>query len=126
VFEVFGTDHPTPDGTCVRDYIHVTDLARAHVAALRYLAGGGDIPAFNLGTGQGHSIREMMRAVQDSSGCSVPHREIPRRAGDPPSLVADASLARANLGWIPQLSDPATICGTAWRWHTSRNATVPD
>jgi len=103
VFEVFGTDHPTPDGTCVRDYIHVTDLARAHVAALRYLADGGDIPAFNLGTGQGHSIREMMRAVQDSSGRPVPHREIPRRVGDPPSLVADSSLARAN----PWLDPPA-------------------
>ncbi len=91
--EIYGTDYPTPDGTAIRDYIHVTDLADAHVRALEYLAGGGESRALNLGTGQGYSVREVIRAVGKVSPCSVPFREGPRRAGDPPILVADPRLA---------------------------------
>jgi UDP-arabinose 4-epimerase len=118
--DVFGTDHPTRDGTCVRDYIHVTDLAAGHLAALRYLFADGDVPAFNLGVGDGHTVFEMMKYVEQASGRRVPFRAAPRRAGDPAALVADNSLARSVLNWTPEHSDPATICRTAWRWHAQR------
>ena len=114
---IFGSDYPTPDGTPIRDYIHVTDLADAHVRALRYLEAGGDSAVFNLGTGRGHSVREVIAAAEHASGRAVPRREAPRRAGDPPELVADPSLAAATLGWRSQHSDLATIVGTALRWH---------
>lgn len=114
---VFGEDYPTPDGTCVRDYIHVTDLAEAHVAALDRLVGGNGSIALNLGTGQGVSIRDVLAAVERITGQPVPHRVGPRRPGDPPVLVADAALAREQLGWAARMSDLETLVGTAWRWH---------
>ena len=114
---VFGTDYPTSDGTCIRDYIHVGDLADAHVRALDYLAGGGKTRAFNLGTGSGVSVREILDAIERVTGKAVPHQVGPRRPGDPPELVADPSRARAELGWEPALSDIDTIIATAWAWH---------
>jgi len=114
---IFGTDYPTADGTPIRDYIHVTDLADAHVRALRHLEAGGDSAAFNLGTGRGHSVREVIAAVEAASGRSVPRREQPRRPGDPPELVADPARAAATLGWRPQHSDLPTIVTSALRWH---------
>jgi len=116
--QVFGTDYPTPDGTAIRDYIHVMDLADAHVRALGHLAGGGASLALNLGTGSGHSVREVVAAVERIAGRPVPQREAPRRAGDPPQLVADAALAVVRLGWQPRFSDLDTIVGTALAWET--------
>jgi UDP-glucose-4-epimerase GalE len=113
---IFGTDYPTADGTAVRDYIHVTDLANAHVAALRHLLGGGASAAVNLGTGRGVSVREVVRAVEKVTGRKVPTREEPRRAGDPPALVADPSRAEALLMWRAR-ADLAAMVGDAWRWH---------
>jgi len=124
--EIFGTDYPTPDGTAIRDYIHVTDLADAHVAALEYLRRGGESLAVNLGTGSGHSVREVVAAVERRGGRRVPVRAAPRRPGDPPELVADASLARRVLGWSPRWSSLEQIVDTAWRWHASRPASVDD
>jgi len=118
--QIFGTDYPTPDGTAIRDYIHVTDLANAHVAALAHLTENGSNSALNLGTGKGHSIREVIRCVESVSGRRVPYREAPRRAGDPPELVADASRAEALLGWRPRYSSLATIVETAWHWFERR------
>jgi UDP-glucose-4-epimerase GalE len=115
---VFGTDYPNPDGTAIRDYIHVMDLADAHVRALDYLAGGGASTALNLGTGRGHSVREVIAAVEKVGGRPVPRRDSPRRPGDPPSLVADASRARQVLRWTPQHAEIHTIVEHAWRWHT--------
>lgn len=103
--QVFGTDYDTPDGTCIRDYIHVSDLAAAHVAALKHLFDGGETPAVNLGTGRGHSIREVLRAIRQVTGADVPVIHAPRRAGDPPELVADTSLAAKLLGFAPNFPD---------------------
>ena len=114
---LFGDDYPTPDGTCIRDYIHVTDLAEAHVAALGALLEGGGTSALNLGTGLGVSNREVLDAIGRVTGRPVPHRIGPRRPGDPPVLVADPSLAKHELGWTARLSDLDTIVETAWRWH---------
>ena len=114
---VFGTDYPTPDGTCIRDYIHVGDLADAHVRALDRLADGAVTRAYNLGTGSGVSVREILDAAERITGRAVPHRFGPRREGDPPVLVSDASRARGELGWQPQMSDIDTIVATAWAWH---------
>lgn len=118
--DVFGEDWPTPDGTCVRDYIHVADLAAAHVAALRRLEKGGESGAFNLGTGTGLSVRQIVDAVERVTGTRLPLRKGPRRPGDPPALVADAARARAELGFAPGVSDIDTIVATAWRWHRAR------
>jgi UDP-glucose-4-epimerase GalE len=118
---VYGEDYETPDGTCIRDYVHVTDLADAHVAALEYLTGGGATVALNLGTGAGHSVREVVAAVERVTGRAVPREAHPRRAGDPPRLVADASRARAVLGWRPRLSDLDTIVRHAWAWHRKQH-----
>lgn len=115
--ELFGDDYPTPDGTCIRDYIHVRDLARAHVAALTRLAEGGASITLNLGTGSGFSVREIIRGVERVTGLPVPYRMAARRAGDPPSLVADAGRARAVLGWEPACSTLDEILGTAWAWQ---------
>ncbi len=115
--EIYGTDYPTPDGSAVRDYIHVTDLGAAHVRALEYLVSGGQSRALNLGTGDGYSVREVIQTVGKVSGRNVPFREGPRRAGDPPVLVADARLAGTVLGWKPQHSDLETIIKNAWAWH---------
>jgi UDP-arabinose 4-epimerase len=115
--EVYGTDYPTADGTAIRDYIHVADLADAHVRALGYLDAGGESGAMNLGTGQGCSVRQVIAAVERVAGRPVPFRESARRAGDPPELVADPALARARLGWQPGHSDLDTIIRTALAWE---------
>ncbi len=119
--DVYGNDYPTPDGTAVRDYIHVSDLATAHVRALEHLLEGGESGALNLGTGMGHSVAAVIRAVEVASGRKVPANMAPRRAGDPPSLVADPSAARRLLDWSPQYPDLAEIVETAWRWHVKRH-----
>ncbi|HEV2234719.1 MAG TPA: UDP-glucose 4-epimerase GalE [Terriglobia bacterium] len=119
--EVYGTHYPTPDGTAIRDYIHVTDLAEAHVLALRYLMEGGTPVALNLGAGRGFSVREVIAAIERcSGGRKTPTRDAPRREGDPPSLVADPVRAAKLLGWRPQYSDLDTIVQTAWKWHAAR------
>jgi UDP-glucose-4-epimerase GalE len=117
---VFGTDYPTPDGTALRDYIHVCDLARAHVLAIDYLLKGGETMAVNLGTGRGSSVRQVIDTVRQIAGREVLVRDAPRRPGDPPILVADPTKARALLGWAPERSDLATIIADAWRWHSKR------
>ncbi|HLJ64997.1 MAG TPA: UDP-glucose 4-epimerase GalE [Stellaceae bacterium] len=114
---IFGTDYPTPDGTALRDYIHVQDLAEAHVRAIQYLGEGGQSIAVNLGTGHGHSVREVIRAAERICGRPIPTQESPRRAGDPPVLVADPGRARTLLGWNARMSDLDTILATAWNWH---------
>jgi UDP-arabinose 4-epimerase len=115
--QIFGDDYPTPDGTCVRDYIHVADLATAHVAALRYLLDGGATTALNLGTGQGLSVRQIVDAARLVTGKTVPVELCPRRAGDPPELVASGALAERVLGVRPAFSDLPTILRTAWEWY---------
>jgi UDP-arabinose 4-epimerase len=115
--EIYGTDYPTPDGTAVRDYIHVADLADAHLVALAQLGKGAPSLTLNLGTGRGHSVREVISAVERASGRKVPVRETDRRAGDPPALVADARQAAALLGWKPRYPDLDTIIGHAFRWR---------
>jgi UDP-arabinose 4-epimerase len=115
--DVFGTDYPTADGTAIRDYIHVCDLADAHVAALRYLVTGGGTMALNLGTGRGHSVREIIEAARRATGREIVVRYAPRRAGDPPELVADASLAQKTLGWSAQWLDIEAVIASAWKWH---------
>lgn len=114
---VFGTDHETPDGTCVRDYVHVQDLADGHVRALRHLAEGGVSAALNLGTGRGVSVREVLRAVSSACGVRAPTRDGPPRAGDPPALVADATAAAKTLGWVPQRSGIDQIVADALRFE---------
>ena len=123
--EIYGTNYPTPDGTAIRDYIHVADLADAHLRALDYLVGGGESRALNLGTGQGYSVREVINAAGKVSGRPVPFREAPRRAGDPPVLVADASHAGKMLGWKPQHSGLQTILHDAWNWHSADSREAP-
>jgi len=117
---LFGTDHATPDGTAVRDYIHVSDLADAHVRALRYLLEGGASRAFNLGTGEGASIRDVMRAVERNLGRAPEFVVAPRSEGDPPILVADASASARELGWTPARSNLDSIIDTAARWDARR------
>jgi UDP-arabinose 4-epimerase len=118
--KVFGTDYPTPDGTAVRDYIHVADLADAHLRAIECLNGGTPSQAINLGTGVGHSVRQVIDLVGQVSGRHVPFDVAPRRAGDPPELVADPSRARAVLGWTPRYGRLDTIVDHAWKWHATR------
>ncbi len=113
--EVYGTDYPTPDGTCVRDYVHISDLAEAHVLALEYLATGGESAALNLGTGKGYSVKEVISAVEEVTSIILPKRMRPRRPGDPPVLVADASRARQVLKWSPSRS-LRDIVSSAWQW----------
>lgn len=115
---VFGEDYPTPDGTCLRDYIHVLDLASAHVAALQYLREGGASLRCNLGTGHGCSVRDIITLTGSVTGRKVPVDFGPRRVGDPPSLVADPSLAKTALGWQAAHPDPRFMIETAWRWLT--------
>ncbi len=128
-FQVFGSDFPTPDGTAIRDYIHVSDLAAGHVLALRHLLDGGAPGAFNLGVGHGYSVLEVLQAVAAASGREMPAPKGARRAGDPNVLVADPSRARATLGFTPVHSDLKTIAETAWKWHRiahpARNDTAP-
>jgi len=120
-FDIFGDDYPTPDGSAIRDYIHVADLAAAHVLALRRLLAGGTSVTLNLGNGTGHSVLELIAAIERVTGRTLPVRRTPRRAGDPPRLVADARHAQELLGWRPATPDIAAIVATAWNWHRSRN-----
>lgn len=118
--EVFGTDYPTPDGTCLRDYIHVADLADGHLRALDYLARGGATTAINLGTGRAFSVREVIGAAERVTGRRIPVRAGPRREGDPPVLVADATRARDVIGFAARYTEIEPIVATAWRWHGRR------
>ncbi len=115
--KIFGDDYDTPDGTCVRDYIHVVDLARAHVLALRHLADGGGSDAFNVGTGKGFSVSEVIEASRRVTGHPIPAEVDPRRPGDPAELVADSSRIQKTLGWEPRFTDAEEIIRTAWNWH---------
>lgn len=117
---VFGDDYPTPDGTAIRDYVHVTDLGDAHVRALQHLLDGRQSGQFNCGTGLGHSVRQVIEIVERVSGKNVPFEMTCRRVGDAPVLVADATCIREALGWRPRHSSLETICGTAWRWYAER------
>jgi UDP-arabinose 4-epimerase len=119
--KIFGTDYPTPDGTAIRDYIHVADLAEAHLLALGRLEKGDRALALNLGTGQGHSVREVIASVEKVSGRKVPRVEVGRRTGDPPALVADASRAQQSLGWRPKYAELDTIVEHAFRWQEKRS-----
>ena len=116
-FTIFGDDYPTPDGTCIRDYIHVADLADAHVRALRDLTQGGESAAINIGTGRGWSVRELIDITRRITGRDVPVRVGARRPGDPPALVSDPTLARARLGWTPCFADAAEQIAHAWAWR---------
>ena len=118
--DIYGTDYPTPDGTAVRDYVHVEDLASAHLLALEHLAAGRASVALNLGTGQGFSVREVIAAAERASSRKVAWRRAPRRPGDPPVLVADPRRAAEVLGWRPRRSDLDTIMRTAFAWHSRR------
>jgi len=117
---VYGQDYPTPDGTPIRDYIHVADLAQAHVLAIRRLLAGGDSGIFNVGTGEGATVMQIIAAAEQALGVKVPYTVGPRRAGDPPSLVADSSRLKAAFGWSPKHSDLDTIIRTAARWQKER------
>ncbi|MCU0533111.1 MAG: UDP-glucose 4-epimerase GalE [Hydrococcus sp. Prado102] len=119
---IFGTDYDTPDGTAVRDYIHVSDLADAHVLGLKYLLDGGNSDVFNLGNGNGFSVREVIETARKVTNREIPVKESPRRAGDAPILVGSAEKARKILGWNPQYSDLATIVNHAWQWHQKRHS----
>jgi UDP-glucose-4-epimerase GalE len=115
--KVFGTDYPTPDGTCIRDYVHVNDLAQAHVLALDYLRFGGDTVACNLGNGNGYSVLEVIRAAERVVGQPIPFTVADRRTGDPAVLVASSERAKRVLGWTPQHPELNDIIATAWKWH---------
>jgi UDP-arabinose 4-epimerase len=118
--EIYGTDYPTPDGTAIRDYIHVTDLGAAHLRALEHLLAGHDSTVLNLGTGRGHSVREVIAAAEAVAGMTIPRRETTRRPGDPPALVADPTRAADLLGWHAEMSDLETIIRTAFVWHQNQ------
>jgi UDP-glucose 4-epimerase len=121
--KIFGSDYPTPDGTCVRDYVHVVDLAQAHILALKRLIDGGESDAFNLGNGKGFSVKEVIEAAKKITGIDFKVTMAERRAGDPPTLVADSKKAKEVLGWQPQYADLETIIGSAWKWHQKMNET---
>ncbi len=114
--EIFGTDYPTPDGTCVRDYVHVDDLAAAHILALDKIGASAKL-AFNVGIGRGYSVRQVIATVEEVTGMKVPVKEGPRRTGDPAELVANADRIRRELGWTPKYTDLRAIIETAWNWH---------
>ncbi len=116
---VFGTDYPTKDGTCIRDYIHVTDLAQAHILALDYLMAGGENNVFNLGNGVGFTVNEVIEVARAVTGHPIPANMAPRRAGDPAQLIASSEKAVRVLGWQPRYNDLSTIVATAWAWHKS-------
>ncbi|MEH1900109.1 UDP-glucose 4-epimerase GalE [Nostoc sp.] len=118
---IFGTDYPTPDGTCIRDYIHVNDLADAHILGLEYLLKGGDSEVFNLGNGSGFSVREVIAAAEQVTGISIPVEERHRRPGDPPILIGTSEQARTILGWEPQYTSIKDIVTHAWQWHQKRH-----
>ena len=114
---IYGTDYDTPDGTCIRDYIHVTDLAQAHILAVEYLANGGESDIFNLGNGVGYSVREVIETARSVTGHPIPATEVPRRAGDPARLVASGEKAKKILGWEPKIKKLDEIIASAWKWH---------
>ena len=116
---IFGDDYPTKDGTCIRDYIHVTDLAQAHILALDYLLNGGDNNVFNLGNGVGFTVKEVIDVARAVPGHPIPAQVSPRRAGDPAQLIASSEKAINVLGWKPQYNDLNTIIATAWKWHSA-------
>jgi UDP-glucose 4-epimerase len=118
---LFGDDYATPDGTCIRDYIHVTDLAQAHIAAVEALAAGSESKKYNVGTGHGFSVKEVLCAVEKVTGKPVPFEMGPRREGDPPLLVADSSRLQHELGWQPVHSDLNQIVETAWNWANRKH-----
>jgi UDP-glucose 4-epimerase len=118
--QVFGTDYPTPDGTCLRDYVHVDDLSRAHIAAFKLLEKPSAQHFYNLGTGTPTSVLEVIKAIEKVSGLKVPANFAPRRAGDPPALYANATKAKAELGWTPKFQSIEPIIETAWRWHQAK------
>ncbi|OKH18580.1 UDP-glucose 4-epimerase GalE [[Limnothrix rosea] IAM M-220] len=120
---MFGTDYPTPDGTCVRDYIHVNDLADAHVLGLDYLLKGGKTEIFNLGNGNGFSVKEVIEAAREVTGKDIKAIAADRRPGDPPALVGSSEKAQKILGWQPQYADLKTILAHAWQWHQKRHQT---
>ncbi len=115
---VFGTDYPTPDGTCIRDYIHVTDLARAHILALEFLTGGNRSEVFNLGNGLGFSVKQVIDSAGRVTGQKIPVEDTVRRAGDPAVLVASSDKIKKVLGWEPKFTDIDSIVETAWNWHS--------
>jgi UDP-glucose 4-epimerase len=119
---IFGRDYDTPDGTCIRDYVHVMDLAKAHEQALRYLIAKGGCHACNLGTGQGYSVQQVIAAAERVTGKMIRIEENPRRPGDPARLIADATKARMMLGWLPHLSDLETLIAHAWAWELKQTA----
>jgi UDP-glucose 4-epimerase len=119
---IFGTDYDTPDGTCIRDYIHVTDLAQAHVQGLEYLLAGGSTEVFNLGNGSGFSVREVIAAGEAVSGRSISVVESPRRPGDPAALIGSAAKAQKILGWQPEYPEIEVIMKHAWEWHQKRHS----
>ena len=116
---VFGTDYDTPDGTCIRDYIHVTDLAQAHILAVEYLINGGESDIFNLGNGVGFSVKEVIETAKKVTGKEIKVVEENRRAGDPAVLIASSEKAKKVLGWNPQYNELSTIIETAWKWHST-------
>ena len=116
---IFGDDYPTKDGTCIRDYIHVTDLAQAHILALDYLLNGGDNNVFNLGNGVGFTVKEVVDVARAVTGHPIPAKTAPRRAGDPAQLIASSEKAIQVLGWKPKYNDLNTIVASAWAWHKS-------
>jgi UDP-glucose 4-epimerase len=123
--EIFGTDYTTPDGTCVRDYIHVDDLAEAHLLALERLESGKGF-CCNLGTGRGYSVRELVKTAEQVTRRAIAVKEGPRRPGDPPALVAGGDKARRELGWSPRYPDLVPIIETAWNWHRTHPHGYPD
>ena len=122
--DIYGTDYDTPDGTCIRDYIHVTDLADAHLLALKYLADGGQSNAFNLGNGQGFSVREVIKTAAEVTRCKIACRESQHRAGDPPILIGSAGRIKQTLGWRPVYCGLREIVATAWQWQQKISATA--
>ena len=116
---IYGTDYNTPDGTCIRDYIHVTDLAKAHILAVEYLMKGGESNVFNLGNGVGYSVREVIETARCVTGHPIPAVESPRRTGDPARLVASGAKAKEILGWKPEITELEDIIRSAWAWHST-------
>lgn len=117
---VFGTDYDTPDGTCIRDYVHIMDLCEAHVLALQHLLSGGDSRAYNLGNGQGYSVKQVLDVVERVTGKTVPVQYGPRRVGDPPRLIADATKIKRDWAWSPKFADLDTIIEHAWLWEIKK------
>ena len=124
--QVFGTDYPTPDGTCLRDYVHVDDLSRAHIAVFAKLEQPGTALFYNLGTGRPTSVLEVIRAVEKVTGLKVPYVLAPRRAGDPPALYADSAKAVRELGWAIKFNQIEAIVETAWKWHRANPSGFAD